>query len=269
MEQLRLYWHFLRVYLKSQLEYRFAFFGDIFVNMMTFVTLYLSFWVLFQTFETMNGWGYWEVVFLYNLNLITYALSSLFFWGPMKQLETMVRTGEFDQFLVRPLHPLALLVYRQFQHTFIGHIVIASGIMVLCTIHLPIEWTINNIAFILLSIAGGTLIQAAVIILAASSAFWVVRSGVVVDLSIYTIRNYINYPISIYGQAIQRILTFVVPYAFVNYYPAAAFFHKEEGFNPQFMQFYQYSSIIVGALLFTLAVTIFRHGVSRYEGAGS
>ncbi|MBW7475895.1 ABC-2 family transporter protein [Paenibacillus oenotherae] len=265
----RLYGRFLRTYMKTQLEYRFSFFGDIFVNMMTFVTLYLSFWVLFNTFPTMNGWNYWEVVFLYNLNLLTYATSSLFFWGPMKQLEHLVRSGEFDQFLVRPLDPLKLLVFRQFQHTFIGHIIVAGTVMVLCTIQLEIHWTTGNIAFLLLCVLGGTLIQAGIIITAASSAFWVVRSGTVVDISIYAIRNFINYPISIYGRSIQLLLTFVIPYAFVNYYPAAAFFGKDHAGSSELSHLYSYSSLAVGAALFAAAVWIFRRGVMRYDSAGS
>lgn len=267
MQSIRLYGRFLRVYMKAQLEYRFSFFGDIFVNMMTFVTLYLSFWVLFRNFQTLNGWNYWEVVFLYNLNLLTYAVSSLFFWAPMKSLEGMVRTGEFDNFLVRPLRPLAILVFRQFQHTFIGHIIVASCVLVLCTIHLSIQWTSGHVVFLLACIIGGTLIQASIIIVAASSAFWIVKSGTVVDVSIYAIRNFINYPISIYGKSVQLLLTFAVPYAFVNYYPAAAFFGKEDPLA--LMSPSPYIALLIGGLLFPLACWVFGRGVLRYNSSGS
>lgn len=267
--QLRLYGRFLRTYMRTQLEYRFSFFGDIFVNMMTFITLYSSFWVMFNAFHTMDGWNYWEVVFLYNLNLLTYAISSLFFWGPMKQLERMVRSGEFDQFLVRPLEPLKLLVFRQFQHTFLGHILVAGTVLAICTIRLDIHWTIGNIAFLLFSVLGGTLIQAGIIITAASSAFWVVRSGTIVDISIYGIRNFINYPISIYGRSIQLLLTFVIPYAFVNYYPAAAFFGKDPAGGSVLSHLYGCGSLAVGAALFAAALRIFRRGVMRYDSSGS
>jgi ABC-2 type transport system permease protein len=269
MHAIRLYARFLRVYMKAQLEYRFSFFGDVFVNMMTFVTLYLSFWVLFRAFQNINGWTYWEVVFLYNLNLITYAISSLFFWAPMKNLENMVRSGEFDHFLTRPLRPLTVLVFRQFQHTFIGHIIVSIVVFVLCTFQLNIHWSWSSVLFIILSVIGGSFIQAGIIIIAGSSAFWVVRSTAIVDISIYAIRNYINYPISIYGRSIQLFLTFLIPYAFVNFYPAAAFLNKDEGFAGSFQNLYQYSSLIIGALLFIIALLVFQKGVKRYESSGS
>jgi ABC-2 type transport system permease protein len=266
---IQLYARFLRVYMKAQMEYRFSFFGDIFVNMMTFVTLYLSLWVLFQTFENLNGWIFWEVVFLYNLNLITYAISSLFFWQPMKSLENMVRTGEFDNFLTRPLRPLTVMVFRQFQHTFIGHIIVSMVVFGLCTYKLHIHWSWSSVLFIILSVCGGSLIQAGIIILAGSSAFWVVRSTAIVDISIYAVRNYINYPISIYGKSIQLLLTFLIPYAFVNFYPAAAFLKKDEGISGSFQNLYQYSSMVIGILLFAFAVWVFQKGVKRYESSGS
>ncbi|WP_373459704.1 ABC-2 family transporter protein [Paenibacillus harenae] len=119
----------------------------------------------------------------------------------------------------------------------------------------------------LLTVIGGTLIQAAIIVISASSAFWIVRSGTIVDIAIYTIRSFINYPISIYGKSIQLLLTFVIPYAFVNFYPAAAFLDKLE--SGTMAGFYAYSSIIVGALLFALACWVFNRGVLRYDSSGS
>lgn len=265
MFHLKLYWRFIRSYMKTQLEYRFAFFGDIFANMLTFITLYLSFWVLFEKFQMLNGWSYWEVVFLYNLNLLSYAVSSLFLWGPMKQLESMVHSGEFDNFLIRPFRPLTILVIRQFQHTFIGHIIVACCVLALCTVHLHIQWDIGRMLFVLMPLVGGTLIQAAIIIIAASSAFWIVRSGTILDIAIYTLRSFINYPISIYGKSVQLLLTFVIPYAFVNYYPSASFFAKD-GY---LFDFYACGSILVGGFLFLLACWVFSRGVLRYDSAGS
>jgi ABC-type uncharacterized transport system, permease component len=202
MHTVKLYGRFLIVYMRSQLEYRFSFFGDVFVNMLTFVSLYLGFWVLFQTFPSMDGWGFWEVLFLNNLNLMTYATCSMFLWGPMIQLENTVRTGEFDNFLVRPYPPLLILVFRQFG-----------------------------------------------------------------QMSIYTVRSFINYPISIYVQSIQLLLTFLIPYAIVNYYPASLFFGKEE--RSALFYFFPVISVAVGALLFLLACKIFSRGVARYDSSGS
>jgi ABC-2 type transport system permease protein len=266
MHALKMYGRFLKVYMKQQLEYRFAFFGDIGVNMMTFITLYASFWVLFRQFPVLNGWSFYECMLLYNLNLISYAISSLFLWGPMKFLDEMIRKGEFDSFLIRPIGPLKLLVLRQFQHTFIGHIIIAAIVFAVCFDRLGIHWTIGQMLFFASVVLGATLIHAAIIIAAASSAFWVVKSSAVVDVSIYGIRNYINYPISIYGKGLRIFLTFIMPYAFVNFYPAEVLLDKTSDAS---IGWFQYGTPAVGIILFFAAVKLFNFGVSRYESSGS
>lgn len=266
MNWVKMYFRFISMYLKQQMEYRFSFFGDIFVNMLTFVTMYMGFWVIFNHFEELNGWTYYEVVFLYNLNLFSYALSSLFLWGAMKQLEDVVRRGDFDQFLTRPIPPLRLLIFRQFGHTFIGHIIVAIAVFVICLLKLELTWSIAQIIFFIAIVIGGVLIHSAIIIAAASSAFWIVRSNAIVDVTIYAVRSFINYPISIYAKWLQIFLTFVIPYAFVNYYPSAVLLNKMDLVEFSLLSF---GSPIVGITLLVIAIHVFYRGVRRYESTGS
>ncbi|MFF2886924.1 ABC transporter permease [Paenibacillus sp. NPDC057967] len=263
---LRMYQKFIKVYMKQQLEYRFSFFGDLFVNMLTFVTLYLGFWIIFNKFDLLNGWTYYDVMFLYNINLVSYAISSFFLWNPMKQLENLVRNGDFDNYLTRPLSPLRLLIMRQVGHTFIAHIAVSIVIFAICFVKLDINWTFTNIVFFISIILGATCIHAAIIIAAASSAFWVVRSGTIVDISIYAIRDYINYPISIYARWLQILLTFIIPYGFVNYYPSTVLLNKEVHSS---LNIIQYGTPVVGIVLLFGACLLFYSGIRQYESTGS
>ncbi len=266
MNSVKMYGRFLKVYFKQQMEFRFSFFGDIVVNMLTYITLFLSLWVLFLKFPDIKGWGYYETLFLYNLNLLSYAISSMFLWAPMKQLEEMIRKGEFDGFLVRPIPALKLLVLRQFQHTFIGHIIVSVYILILCYIKLNLHWSVSQIIYLIAALLGATLIHAGIIIIAASTAFWIVKSGVILNVAIYGVRNYINYPISIYGNGLKFFLTFIVPYAFVNFYPSEALLGlTTEGTNMALM----YGTPCVGILLFAMSLKIFQMGIRKYESSGS
>ncbi|MNW36480.1 hypothetical protein D3C74_134930 [compost metagenome] len=266
MHWLKMYSRFLIVYFKQQLEYRFSFFGDILVNMLTFVTIYMGFWIIFNKFEVLEGWTYYEVMFLYNFNLVSYALSSMFVWGPMKQLEELIRKGDFDQFLTRPIPPLRLLIFRQFGHTFIGHIIVSIFVFGLCINRLNLEWSFQDYVYFIAAIIGATLIHCGIIIIAASSAFWVTRSTTIVDITIYAVRNYINYPINIYAKWLQLFLTFGIPYAFVNFYPATVLLGKNELAIHSSLAF---GTPIVGLLLLALSLLLFNHGLTRYKSSGS
>jgi ABC-2 type transport system permease protein len=187
------------------------------------MTLQQLFWVIFTRFEMLDGWTFNELLFLYNTNLLTYAISSAFFWGPMKELENIVRSGDFDLYLTKPIPPLRLLVLRQFGHTFIAHVILAVIVFVICFQNLKLQWSFAHVLFFVSIIAGATLIHSGLIIIAASCAFRVVRSTTIVDMTIYAVRNFINYPISIYARSVQFALTFFIPYAFVNYFPSTVF----------------------------------------------
>ena len=81
---------------KSKLEYRFNFFMEIFINLFTYVIDFAVIWVILEKFKTINGWSYYEVVFVYNMNLFSYGMACLFFYIPMRNLESMVKSGDFE-----------------------------------------------------------------------------------------------------------------------------------------------------------------------------
>jgi ABC-2 type transport system permease protein len=76
----------------------------------------------------------------------------------------------------------------------------------------------------------------------------------------------IAYPVSIYGTGVRFLLTFVVPVAFINYYPAGLFLNR-----PEYTEVRSLVVIapVVGLGLFALAVALWRRGLAAYSSAGS
>ncbi len=62
-------------------------------------------------------------------------------------------------------------------------------------------------------------------------------------------------------------LTFVLPIGFISFYPAADFLGQDDGSSlPLDVAMW---TPIVGVLMFTFAIVLFRAGLRRYESAGS
>ena len=76
----KLYGRFIMIYLKNMMEYRFYFFMEMFNQGFAVGIGYLSIWIILNRFHSINGWSYYEVIFLYSLNYLSYGISSLFFW---------------------------------------------------------------------------------------------------------------------------------------------------------------------------------------------
>ncbi len=264
---MKLYIRSYATYLKSMLEYRPAFITDIFSNLIFYLVTYLGIWILLDRFQMIQGWTLYEVVLLFNLNMFSYALSGFIFRMPMLGLEDMVRQGEFDIVLVRPVNALLYTILGRPDHAYFAHWTLGTIVFAICFANLDIQWTVVKVVFLLFAIMGAALIQSAMYLTIGTLSFWIIRTQSVFGALMWNFRNFINYPISIYDKFIQVLLTFVIPYAFVNFYPAQYFLDRqgESLFHP----ILQFGTPVVGIVLFLLAYKFWTIGIDRYESTGS
>jgi ABC-2 type transport system permease protein len=263
----KLYFRYVVLQLKAEMEYRATFFPGIFMQMFGYISSFFTIWVLFSKFNSIGNWGFYEVAFLYSLNLITYSISSAILWSPMMGIETKVQQGEFDSVLCKPINPLLHLIGQDFNYIFLSNIAVAVVMLGITFSGLSIVWTPSNVMWFIVVIIGGALIQSAILIISGSISFWFVKSNSVVNTFIYSIRGFISYPITIYGIGIQVLLTFIIPYAFVNFYPSQLFLDKSG--SDLFFSSFKYGTPIVGIIMFVLAIFIWNVGVNKYESTGS
>jgi len=74
--------------------------------------------------------------------------------------------------------------------------------------------------------------------------------------------RFIDLPLDVYNPVITFILTFIVPIAFINYYPAELFLGK--GFSA-----FAYLTPIVGLISFVIAYNFWKIGLKNYTSTGS
>lgn len=264
---LQLIFRSLVAHLKTQIEYRFAFALEMFTNSFMYALSYLGIWILLDRFQVIEGWTFWEVMLLFNLNLLAFGLSSLIFRAPMEEVERLIQYGTFDSVLVRPLNPLLYILSRGFHHVYIPHVVLSVPVLVITFTNLNIHWTGAKAVFLALDLAGAVLIISAVYVASSALCFWVIRAGAVKNTVIYSIREAVNYPITIYGKGISAVLTFGIPYAFISFLPAQYLLDGkgETLFHPAL----QYGTPVVGIVMFFFAYRFWKRGVDRYESTGS
>lgn len=112
---------------------------------------------------------------------------------------------------------------------------------------------------------GATLIHAAAFIFTAVPAFWILKSDGLADLFYRNLERFISYPLTIYSRGIQILLTFLLPYAFINYYPSQMFLGKQELLPSVF----QYLTPFIGVVLFWASYQFWKKGLEAYQGTGS
>jgi ABC-2 type transport system permease protein len=256
------------MYLKSTFEYRPAFVTDMITVIIAYLVSYLGIWILLDKFKIIEGWTLYEVMLLFNLNLTAYSLTSFAFRTPMlEDIEDMVRMGRFDIVLIRPVNSLVYMLLGRATAGYFGQLSLATVIFVLCFANLDIQWTVLKVIYFIFTIIGGTMIQASIYLVLGSLCFWVTRHNALWNTVMGDCREFINYPISIYGKIFQFIFTLVLPFAFINFYPATYLLDKS-GVN-LFHPMLQFGTPLVGIIAFLLAYKFWKIGVNRYESTGS
>jgi ABC-2 type transport system permease protein len=102
----------------------------------------------------------------------------------------------------------------------------------------------------------------------ATASFWFVRIDTLRWVVMSLEQEFSRYPISIYQRGVRIILAFVLPFAFMNYFPATFLLHKSEDglhLSPTIGLF----TPLVGVLVLALAYAFWRIGINRYQGTGS
>ena len=262
MRFLRLYKTFVVQQLKQLMEYRVDFLtgaGSFLVGQITNI-VFIS--IIFSQIPQLQGFKYYEIIFIYGFSLIPRGLDHLFTDNLWKVAWFIVRKGDFDKYLTRPINPLVHVIMEALQFDALGELLTGIVIMVIASIKLGINYTAVSILLMILAFIFGTVIYSAIKIAGAALALWIKSSGSILQV-LYMSSDFAKYPVTIYNGAVRNIITYIVPFAFTAYYPAS---YILRGNNPWFC-------FGVGAgvatILLTLSVLLWNKGISAYESAGS
>jgi ABC-2 type transport system permease protein len=263
---LALYPRLVQAQIRSQLEYRTSFalqvagqFGATFLDFITIV-------LLFNRFPTLAGWSLGEVVLMYGLAAVGFALADLATNG-FDTLSELIRTGQFDRMLTRPAGTFMQMLAADVQLRRLGRVaqgVVALGVAVAI---LDLAWTPAKAAVAVGAIVSGAVIFGSIFVIGAAVTFWTVTTSEVTNAFTYGGAELASWPLPIYADWLRRFFTFVVPLAFVSYLPALFILERPDplGLPPAL----QAGSLAVAALFFLAARGAWAAGVRHYQGTGS
>ncbi|MGH7684372.1 MAG: ABC-2 family transporter protein, partial [Vulcanimicrobiaceae bacterium] len=171
-----------------------------------------------------------------------------------------------DRILVRPLNPLFQVLTTP-QQIFPDELLMGIAVFIMATSWAAPVIDFWFVVFVPLVVIGGALIDFSINLFVATCAFWFVKVDGLRWIAFQLQQEFTRYPISIYTKGVRLALTFLLPYAFMNYFPATFFLHKSEDalhLSPQIGLL----SPAIGAVTLWLAYAFWRVGLNRYEGVG-
>ncbi|MBE5940293.1 MAG: ABC transporter permease [Lachnospiraceae bacterium] len=218
-------------------------------------------------FDNLNGWNMHEMLFLFSLLFLTYGILIIFFTG-LRDFSGTVRNGTFDRFILRPRGLLFQLILCDADwFAAIGHGGLGIVLFVVSAGKVGIVWNAVNIIYYVFAVLGSTLIQGAIFLFLATLNIYLIQTNSLKTLLYSNGRRFAGYPISIFSKAIQICMIYVVPFAFVNYFPAQFLLRKED--MSLYPEFYMYLTPVVGVILYILAYVFWRYSIRHYKSTGN
>ena len=98
-------------------------------------------------------------------------------------------------------------------------------------------------------------------------SFYFVETNSIREIFYWNMRKFAGYPISIFHKGIQILMIYVVPFAFVNYFPAQFLLRKAD--MAQYPQGFMYITPVVGVGLYLLAYGFWRVSLRYYKSSGN
>ena len=262
IRQAGIYGAYFAQFIKSRMVYRTDFLVDMLANLASLGIQLAVLSALFGKITALKGWSYEQVLFIYGFSLLPLGLFNLISVNLYRFSETYIVEGEFDRVLLRPVNPLAQVLCSSFGTGGLNELVLGTAVMVYAGIGLDLRpGPVDILLLPLLAVSAGA-IYAGVFLGLTSVSFWMEdRMGLAPP--VYNIIRFSRYPVTIFSPLVRYFLTFVLPFAWVAFYPATWFVGGEAVRRLALL------TPLVGLVTFGLGYLVWSRGIRKYASTGS
>ncbi len=246
---------------KKMIQYKADTLIGIASNFLTQFSAFVFIWAVFGYVERFEKWSYGQILLLYGTFTICRGLNNIFFDNLWIVGKEYIRRGTFDILVTRPANVLFQIIGEKVQLDGFGTLVL--GIV---TFNYGIRKegmyiSFENLIIWLGIFLMGTLIIAEINLIFTVSSFWVVRSNNIIWM-FFSLADFGQYPLDIFGFGIKCMLTCILPYGFVAYYPVCAMLGK---ISHKILAF----ELGIVFLFGIISICVWRMGVKKYESTGN
>jgi len=260
------YWMLVVMWIRSALAYPASFVLMLFTGIMITVTDFAAIVIMFSHIDVFGGFTLGQMALLYATASMTLGLADLV-TGSIERVGQRIRTGSLDVYLIRPVPTFIQTAADEFALRRIGRPLQAGLVLAFALGNLDVDWTVAKGIMLVLSMITGSIIFGAIFVLGAAFQFISGDSAEVASAFTYGGQTLTQYPLTVFGKDIVRAVTFVVPLAFVNYYPVLFVLGKPAPLGlPSWIGLL---SPVVAVAMVALASLAWRGGLRRYRSTGS
>ena len=256
---LKVYKEFLSTCFVQALEFRVHFVLLILMDLAFYLSSLASVQIIFNHVPEIGGWQKEQfmffVAFMLSINQLSMSFGSQGFW----EFSFLLRTGEFDFYLLKPIGTVFSVFFRFIRPGSMLNIFFTGPVLIYFGIQVGLDWLDWVLLPFLLIL--GFLLQNSIELVIACGMFWMLEGTGVAFLTM-ELQQLARWPDFIYNTFVYRFLTIFLPILLIGSAPIRFLFSYND--------FLPLLGMGVAILVFwgVLSVT-WRIGVKQYESASS
>lgn len=262
---LRLMLALARYSLARELAFRANFLVKIAVEVLWLSILLVFYRTVFARTSVVAEWDETQYLFFVGCYFALEGLIETLFLENCNEFADLVRSGDLDFFLLKPIDEQFLVTCRNLDWSTAPNVLMGSAVMGL-SLH-QMGWQFDPLqvtAFVALFVCG-VLIAYSFLVMLTASAVWMVRNQSLYEMW-WLFTSLMRYPREVFSRSwaapLGWVFTFLVPVMLVVNVPARAMVRV---FEPDFAAF----SVVTAVVLLLVSRRFFRHALRRYRSASS
>jgi len=182
--------------------------------------------VIFDNTQSLAGWNFYQILFLYMVAKIVTSVNALFTKsGTNSMSEELIRRGGLDIYLTRPVDPMILVSISKPRIYVIISFVFEIVLAIYALAHTGMNYGVVNIIFFFLMFALSFILYYFLRWITLMPAFWFIRLYSLRDL-MGKFNQFMRYPAGIFPSVLKYALFIFFPILTISYIPARTLFYQ-------------------------------------------
>ncbi len=205
------------------------------------------------------GWDLASIILLQGFSIFMGGMQQLLFGYLPWEFSRLVREGEFDRVLHKPMHPVVYLFATNLSLEGVAELLLGGAFITFAIVQLKVQLSLLSIMMSALFMFGGILFIMSLIIIQLSLILRFVQLRRLGEI-IHTMGLFGNYPVTIYANFIRIMLIGVLPFTLIAFLPASILLGKFETVY--------WFALAAGIGFCVIALVSWRSAMRRYGSAG-
>lgn len=262
---MRYFVHSLRMLLRSAMQYRASFVLQTIGQLIMTAGDLLAVLVLMDRFAHLGEWQPEQILFFFGVMQVCFSLVECFGRG-ISTFVSLIRSGDFDTFLLRPRPLIIQVMYSRLDPRRIGSVAVGLTALAVACVRLRLVWTAQKVLLMLVSVAGSVLLLMGLFLVEATFSFFSTQSIEMVNVLTYGGRQACQYPMDVYPGPLRLLFTWVAPFSLCMHLPVSFVLGRPLWSIPTPLIF---AAPLSGALFFLVMVRLWYVGARHYRSTGS